>query len=55
MDVNATVYGRTYRFASWVYNATLYVREISGNRIVVSTLRAGAVTGAVDKKYLKKV
>ena len=55
MDVNATVYGRTYRFASWVYNATLYVREISGDRIVVSTLRTGAITGAVDKKYLKKV
>ena len=52
---NATVYGQTYKFSSWVYSTTLYVRQINGNRIVISTKQTGAVTGAVDKKYLTKV
>lgn len=39
----------------WVKASTLYVRDISGNRVVVSTQRSGAITGAVDKKYLKEV
>lgn len=55
MDKTATVYGTTRKFSSWVYSAKLYVREIDGNRVVVSTLKSGAVTGAVDKKYLTKV
>ena len=54
MDKAATVYGTTGKFASWVYNSTLYVRSISGSRVVVSTQKTGAVTGAVDKKYLTK-
>lgn len=52
---NATVYGQEYGFAKWVYSSTLYVRQINGNRIVISTKQTGAVTGAVDKKYLTKV
>lgn len=40
---------------SWVFKRTLYVREVSNNRIVISILKKGAITGAVDKKYLKKV
>lgn len=55
MASGATVYGKTTKFQSWVYKSTLYVREVSGNRIVVSTLKTGAVTGAVDKKYLTHV
>lgn len=55
MTVNAPVYGKTEKFASWVYASTLYVREISGSRIVISTQRTGAITGAVDKKYLTKI
>ncbi|NCC07451.1 MAG: cell division protein [Clostridia bacterium] len=55
MTVNAPVYGKTGTFASWVYASTLYVREISGSRIVISTQRTGAITGAVDKKYLTKI
>ena len=51
----APVYGTSMQFQSWVYSSTLYVREISGNRIVISTLKSGAVTGAVDKKYLTKI
>ena len=52
LDKNATVYNSTRRFASWVYDKKLYVRSINGNRIVVSTLKEGAVTGAVDIKYI---
>lgn len=52
---NAPVYGRSYKFSPWVYNCTLFVREVQGSRIVVSTQKTGAVTGAVDKKYLTKV
>lgn len=55
MDKAATVYGTMRKFSSWVYGAKLYVREIDGSRVVVSTLKSGAVTGAVDKKYLTKV
>lgn len=51
----APSYGTSKQFQSWVYSSTLYVREISGNRIVISTLKSGAVTGAVDKKYLTKI
>lgn len=52
LDNNATVYNSNRRFASWVYDKKLYVREIKGNRVVVSTLKEGAVTGAVDMKYI---
>ena len=55
MDKAATVYGTMSKFSSWVYSAKLYVRGISGDRVVVSTLKSGAVTGAVDRKYLTKV
>ena len=54
LDANAPVYGGTSKFASWVYSSTLYLRELKGNRAVISTQKTGAVTGAVDKKYLKK-
>ena len=52
---NAPVYGSSTKFSSWVYSSTLYVREIRGNRIVISTQKTGAITGAVDKKYLTKI
>lgn len=52
---DATVYGKTTRFSSWVYNSTLYVRDVDGDRIVVSTVKTGAVTGSVDKKHLVRV
>jgi len=37
------------------YQCELYVRAISGNRITVSTLASGAITGNVDRKYLTKI
>lgn len=55
MASNAPVYDSSKKFSSWVYSSTLYVREISGNRIVISTQKTGAITGAVDKKYLTKI
>lgn len=55
MQEGAPVYGTTDKFASWVYKTPLYVREISGDRIVVSTRTSGDVTGAVDRRYLIKL
>lgn len=54
MNANATVYGKSTKFSAWVYKSTLYVRAISGDKITVSILKVGAVTGAVDRKYLTK-
>lgn len=50
----ATVYGKEHKFASWVYNSTLYVRSINGDRAVVSVYKTGAITGAVETRYLMK-
>lgn len=52
MSKEAPVWGKSYKFSSWVYGKELYVRGISGDRITVSVLQTGAVTGNVDKKYL---
>lgn len=51
---NATIYGKSTRFSSWVYNATLYVREIDGDKITVSIVKVGPTTGVVSKKHLIK-
>lgn len=55
MTKDAPVYGKTTKFSAWVYDSTLYVRQINGDKIVVSTQKTGAVTGTVDKKYLTKL
>lgn len=52
---DAPVYGRMYKFSAWVYRCSLYVRAIDGDKITVSTLKSGAITGNVDRKYLTKV
>lgn len=52
---DAVIYGTKKRFASFVYKSNLYVREIKGSRIVISTLKTGDITGAVHVKYLTKV
>lgn len=39
----------------WVRMLPLYVRGVNGENITVSVLKAGAVTGIVNQKYLKKV
>ena len=40
--------------ASWLFGKKLYVRKINGDNITVSTVQSGAVSGIVDKKYLKE-
>lgn len=55
LQKGAPCYGKSTGFSSWVYDSTLYVREIKGSRVVISTLKSGTVTGAVDKKYLTKI
>lgn len=55
MEEGATIYGTTDKFASFVYNTVLFVREINGDRVIVSTRETGDITGAVDSKYLTKV
>ena len=37
---------------NWVINSTLYAREIRDDEVVFSTLKTGAITGVVDKKYI---
>ena len=55
IESGAPIYGTDKKFQSWVYLTDLYVREIDGDRVVVSTLQSGSVTGAVDRKYLTVV
>lgn len=56
-DIVQLVSGATYydgkSIPSWVMKSRLYIREINGDRVVVSTQKTGAVTGAVHNKYLK--
>lgn len=40
--------------AAFVFTKKLYVRAISGDNITISTLKSGAITGIVHRKYLKK-
>lgn len=39
---------------SWVFKKTLYVRQIDGDKIRISTLKVGAITGTVLKDSLVK-
>lgn len=55
MSKDATVYGTKDKYSNWIYGKILYVREVKGSRVVVSTMMTGNVTGAVDKKYLTKI
>lgn len=50
-----TTYTNGKTIASWVPSSKLYVREISGEKIVVSTLKEGAITGTVWAKDLELV
>ena len=51
----AYIYGTKTKFASFIYNSTLYVRQIEGDKIVISTQKTGAITGAVNKDDLTKI
>ena len=39
---------------AWLYNTTLYIRQLNGDDAVVSTLKTGAITGIINLKYLTK-
>ena len=53
LTADATVYGKSTRFSSWVYNTKLYVRQVKDDRVVISTVKSGAITGSVNIKHLK--
>lgn len=54
LDSNAT-YSNGKSIPNWIKKRKLYVRKVgSDGNIVVSILKIGAVTGVVNKKYLKK-
>lgn len=55
LKANAVVYGTNDKWDGWVYNATFFIREIDGSRIVFAPAMTGAVTGAVDSKYVTKI
>ena len=55
LNPDAVVYGTKNRFADFVYNSTLYVRELNGDRAVISVNPNGDITGAVDVMYLIKI
>lgn len=47
-----TTYTNGKTMASWVPSSKLYVREVSGDKVVISTLKEGAITGQVWAKDL---
>lgn len=51
----ACVYNEKTKYHSWVYKTDLFVRSVSGDRIVVSTFQTGPVTGPVHKNDLIKI
>ena len=55
MNAGAPVYGKTYKFQSWVYDRELFVRAVGGSKITVSIYASGDITGNVDKQYLTHV
>lgn len=52
---SAYIYGTKTKFAPFVYNSTLYIRQINGDKVVISTQKTGAITGTVNKNDLTKI
>lgn len=57
-DTVKLVAGATYyngnSIPAWVFKKTLYVRAINGDKVTISTLKTGAITGTVHRKDLEK-
>lgn len=53
--VSGAKYASGKSIPAWVFKKNLYVRYIDGENVTISTLKTGAVTGTVNKKYLTKV
>ncbi len=51
----AYIYGTKNKFAPFVYNSTLYVRQISSDKVVISIQKTGAITGTANKSDLTKI
>jgi peptidoglycan hydrolase-like protein with peptidoglycan-binding domain len=51
--LNGAVFTNGKSVASWMFNKKLYVRKVNGDNITISTIKSGAVSGIVDKKWLK--
>lgn len=51
--LNGAVFTNGKSVASWMFNKKLYVRKVNGDNITISTVKSGAVSGIVDKKWLK--
>ena len=39
----------------WVKDSSLYIRDINDERVTISTLKTGQITGVVNKKYMTKI
>lgn len=55
INKGAKVYGSSKTFSTWVYETNLFVREISKNRVAVSTVKTGPITGPVRMQDLTKI
>ena len=51
--LNGAVFTNGKTVASWMFNKKLYVRKVDGDNVTISTVKSGAVSGIVDKKWLK--
>lgn len=54
LSADAVVYGTDKKFADFVYDSILFVRELDADRAVISLTEKGEITGATDVKYLNK-
>lgn len=50
--ISGAKYSSGESIPNWVFSSKLYVRELQGDNVVISTLKTGAITGVVNKKYL---
>lgn len=55
MKSGAYVYGTKIKFLPFVYESPLYVRQIDGSKVKISTKKTGLITGAVAKENLIKI
>lgn len=55
MAQGAPVWGRSYGFYKWVYEAILYVRDVDGNKIAISINKTGDITGYVHRQFLTEI
>lgn len=52
--LNGAVFTNGKSIASWMFGKKLFVRKINGNDITISTVKTGAVSGIVNKQWLKE-